>query len=224
MSPSDRLAAHLDSWLGDWPPSSDRPVTVTSSPARSAPGWDGRIRPVAGISTPEGTVLSVPEEHVPSVAALGATLDEIAPHLAEVVARPGWRFHSGIFRWTGSPTPFDRPGVWIPRDDPRVPEWLHPFNGSVLVALEDDIVVAGVGRKIHDRHGHELAVVTEEGHRGKGWAKRLISQAAERVLADGAIPTYLHGPGNEASARTAEACGFPDRGWRILGLLPESPG
>ena len=99
-----------------------------------------------------------------------------------------------------------------------------PPRGDVLVALEGDEVVAGVGRKIHDRHGHELAVVTEPGHRGEGWAKRLVSQAAERVLADGAVPTYLHAPGNEASARTADACGFPDRRWRILGLSPAEPG
>lgn len=224
MSPSDRLVAHLRIWLGEWPPAPDRPVTITTSPLRSRPGWDGRVRPVAGVATPDGAVLSVPAEHHADVVSLGATLDEIAPGLPEAVGRPDWRYHSGIFRWCEAPIPQDRPGVWVPTDDPRVPTWLAPFNGDVLVALDGDVVVAGVGRKLHDRYGHELAVVTEEGHRGQGWATRLVSQAAERVLADGAVPIYLHGPGNEASARTADACGFPDRGWRILGLFASTPG
>jgi predicted GNAT family acetyltransferase len=77
-----------------------------------------------------------------------------------------------------------------------------------------------VGRKQHDRWGHELAVVTEEGHQGRGWATDLIAQAAHRVIADGAVPTYLHAPGNEPSARTADAAGFPDRGWLVHGLGP----
>ena len=32
------------------------------------------------------------------------------------------------------------------------------------------------------------------------------------------VPIYLHGRGNAASARVAEAAGFPDQGWFILGL------
>ena len=106
-----------------------------------------------------------------------------------------------------------------------MPPWLHPFNGDVLVALADDgTVAAGVGRKQHDRHGHELAVVTEEAHRGQGLARRLVTQAARRVLDDGAVPVYLHDPANHASARTADASGFPDVGWRILGLFGPPAG
>jgi predicted GNAT family acetyltransferase len=114
--------------------------------------------------------------------------------------------------------------VWLPTDDPRLPEWLRPFNGDVLVGLVDGQVAAGVGRKIHDQYGHELAVVTEEGFRGQGWAQRLVTQAARRVLDDGAVPTYFHAPGNIASARTAVASGFADIGWHVLGLFGGPPG
>lgn len=139
----ERLQAHLRSWLGAWPPS--RPVHVIDSEGRTEPGWDGVVRPLHGVSTPDG---------------------------------------------------------------------------DVLVALTDDgTAAAGVGRKRHDRHGHELAVVTEEAHRGRGLARRLVTQAARRVLDDGAVPVYLHDPANVASARTADASGFPDVGWRILGLF-----
>ena len=85
-------------------------------------------------------------------------------------------------------------------------------------------VAAGVGRKLHDRHGHELAVVTEEAHRGQGLARRLVTQAARRVLADGAVPVYLHDPANVASARTADASGFADVGWQIFGLFGGQAG
>ena len=85
-------------------------------------------------------------------------------------------------------------------------------------------MAAGVGRKQHDAHGHELAVVTEEAHQGRGLAAALVTQAARRVLADGAVPTYLHAPTNHASAATAVRCGFPDEGWSVLGLFGGPPG
>lgn len=224
MSPSRRLSSHLSSWLGEWPAGGPTSVLITTSPRRIEPGWDGRIRPVAGVATPSGAVLSVPAEHVEAVRSLGSTLDEIGPRLAEAVDLGGWRYFAGIFRWSERPTPFDRPGTWLPVDHADVLDWLKPFNHEVLVGYEGSEVAAGVGRKIHDAYGHELAVVTQEGHRGAGWARRLVSQAAERVLEDGAVPTYLHAPGNAASARTADAAGFPDRGWKILGLFPGQAG
>ena len=32
------------------------------------------------------------------------------------------------------------------------------------------------------------------------------------------MPTYLHDPANTASAKVADAAGFPDRGWTVLGM------
>ncbi|RQX19326.1 GNAT family N-acetyltransferase, partial [Micromonospora chalcea] len=40
------------------------------------------------------------------------------------------------------------------------------------------------------------------------------------VLDEGAIPTYLHDPGNAVSGRVAEAAGFPDRGFTAFGVFP----
>ena len=223
MDVDTRLTAHLRSWLGEWPPRTTG-LTVVGSERRTTPAWDGRVAPVTGVLTPHGGVLSVPPDAVGAVRALGDDVEAIGAGVADALGRPSWRFGRGVFRWSGAPTPGDDPGLWLPTDDPRVPEWLRPFNGDVLVAFVADEVAAGVGRKIHDEHGHELAVVTEPGHQGRGWARQLVTQAARRVLADGAVPTYLHQRSNTASARTADASGFPDVGWEILGLFAGSPG
>jgi GNAT superfamily N-acetyltransferase len=125
-----------------------------------------------------------------------------------------------VFRWSTSPAPLPDAGIWVPYDDPRVPQWLRPFGGEVLVVLDGEQYVAGVGVKRHDDAGHELAVGTEEAARGRGLARRLVAQAARRVLDEGAVPTYLHAPGNIGSARAADAAGFPDRGWSVIGFFP----
>lgn len=228
----ERLQAHLRSWLGAWPP--ERPVHVVGSDRRTEPGWNGAIRALNGVATPDGTVVSVPPAAQERVAAAVDDLEAdgaadvlagLAEQLPVLLELPGHRHETGVFRWSTAPTASDDPGVWLPRDDPRVPEWLHPFNGDVLVALADDgTVAAGVGRKQHDAHGHELAVVTEEAHRGRGLARRLVTQAARQVLADGAVPVYLHDRANIASARTADASGFADVGWRIFGLFGGDTG
>ena len=219
-----RLSAHLTSWLGVWPRGGPTGLVVVGSEGRVEPGWDGEVRPVAGVATRTGAVLSVPPAALDETRALGGDLDVVGPGLACVLDLPGWRFGRGAFRWSHAPTPGDDVGVWLDRSVERVPAWLRPFNGDVLVALVDGEVAAGVGRKQHDRHGHELAVVTEEPHRGKGLAALLVAQAARQVLHDGAVPTYLHAPGNAASAATAERAGFPDEGWQVLGLFGGPPG
>lgn len=214
-----RLDAHLATWLGAWPAGGPDGLVVVESAERTAPGWDGEVRSMAGVATRDGAVVSVPPGKGEDVRALGDDLDAMGAGLAEVLDRPGARFGRGVFRWSHAPTPGADLGVWLDRGDGRVPAWLHPFNGDVLVALVDDEVAAGVGRKQHDRFGHELAVVTEEAHRGRGLAAALVAQAARRVLDDGAVPTYLHAPDNLASAATAVRSGFADEGWEILGLF-----
>jgi GNAT superfamily N-acetyltransferase len=152
----------------------------------------------------------------------GIELDALLAALPGLLRLPG-HAGCGAFRWSTSPTPGPDEGVWLPADAPRVPVWLRPFGGEVLVAFDGSGYAAGVGIKRHDRYGHELAVVTAERARGRGLARRLVAQAARRVLAEGALPTYLHAPGNEASARVARAAGFPDRGWQVVGFF-QLPG
>jgi GNAT superfamily N-acetyltransferase len=216
----ERLVEHLRSWVGAWPP--ERHLQVVANPRRALPGWDGTVAPVTGVVTERGdAVVGV----VPSIAdaaadvAAGGDLDALLAAIPGLLGRRGIAGR-GIFRWTTAPADLPDVGVWIPYDDPRVPEWLRPFGGDVLVVLEDDRYVAGVGVKKHDVAGNEISVGTEEAVRGRGLARRLVAQAARRILAAGAVPTYLHAPDNIASAKAADAAGFPDLGWKVIGFFP----
>lgn len=154
----------------------------------------------------------------------GLERDGLGDQLGEILGLGPAGFGVGVFRTTSQVDPDIEPvGSWFDRQEDGLPEWLAPFNGSRLVAFDDDgTPIAGVGVKRHDAIGHELAVVTDEAARGRGLARRLVATAARRILADGGVPTYLHEPSNLASARVAEAVGFADNGWTIHGLWPRT--
>jgi len=221
---------HLAAWLGGWPPT--LPVRVVVDPEPELPGWDGTTRGVVGVVDPEGRcVVRVP----PAVA---ARLDQPVPDVASLLAAlpeaigTAGTVGTGVLRWAQDvPAPEVLPdvGLWIPaaladEGDPRVPAWLRPFGGQVLVALDHEgRYLAGVGLKRHHESGREIAVVTDERARGRGLARRLVAQAARAVLAQGQAVIYLHAPDNEASARVARASGFPDTGWQVLGFWSSAP-
>ncbi len=221
---AELLTLHLRSWVGDWPPRASG-VNVVGDPARLAPTWDGTVRPLQGVGSGEGTVISVPPGAADAVRdAIGDDLDRpgLGNELGSILGVGPAAFGAGVFRTTDHVNPdiIDL-GEWFEQQTDDLPEWLAPFNGPRLVAFDDERrPIAGVGIKVHDEHGQELSVVTEEAARGLGLGKRLVATAARRILADGSVPTYLHAPDNTASARVADAVGFPDRGWKVYGLWP----
>lgn len=218
-----RLTAFLDSRLGSWPPSQS--LEVVPSAVRDEPRWDGSITPMIGIESPQGTVLSYSPTVFPTASAIDLiTLeDELGTSdaymsIPELFGRPDMHFGRAVFRYIDQPADLPEIGEWVPRDDPRLPEWLRPFNGDVLIHWEDGEYAAGVGLKKHNQYGHEISVGTEPGYRGRGLARKLVAQAAKRILRDGAIPIYMHADRNAASSRVAEQAGFPDRDWHFLEL------
>ena len=211
-----RLVDFLAEFLGDWPATGG--LTVVGSRARTQPGWDGEVRDVVGVLRPDGGVLSVPPDQAQDVRQHVTSAGELLTRLPGALGRPHARVYAGRFRWTEQPTDLPDAGEWVPADDPRVPDWLRPFGGTALVAFADGGYAAGVGVKRHNPHGMEISVGTEEGHRGKGFAARLVAQAARAIIAAGAVPIYLHDPANIASDRTAARAGFPDLGWKIVGV------
>ena len=212
----DQLVAHLRASLGAWPPPAGG-LLVTTSAARTEPGWDGIVRSFQCVRTPSGAVVSVEPSLLDRAGDLGPTLADATPALESLL---GGRLVDVMFRWSTAPTPLETLGEWIPAEDRRVPAWLKPFGGEVLMLLEDGEYVGGVGLKRHDDHATEISVGTEEAARGRGIARRLVVTAARRILDEGKVPTYLHDLRNTASARVAEASGFPDRGWRLVVPVP----
>lgn len=217
----ETLIAHLRAWVGAWPPAA--PPLVVGNPRSDEPRWDGQIRPVLGVVDNRGrVVVGVPPAKAESAANPPfADLADLERDLPARLGEPDHQMFRGVFRWSDAPPSVEElpdAGVWLSHDDPRVPAWLRPFGGEALVALEDDVYVAGVGIKRHDRWGHEIAVVTDKRAQGRGLARHLVAQAARKIVADGAVATYLHGADNIASAKVAEAAGFPDHGWSVLGM------
>ncbi len=221
-----RLQEHLRSWVGAWPPP-DSGVRVVGDEDRLRPTWDGSVRLLQGVGNGDGTVISVPPDHVSEVhGALSEGLERegLGNELGAILGLGDAVFSGGVFRTTSRVEPGIEPvGTWFEEHEAGLPEWLKPFNGPRLVAFDEDgAPIAGVGIKVHDSIGQELAVVTEEAARGKGLARRLVATAARRVLGEGGVPTYLHEHSNVASARVADAVGFADTGWTVHGLWPRS--
>jgi RimJ/RimL family protein N-acetyltransferase len=237
----DLLVAHLRAWLGAWPAPPGRPgLTVVGAPVRDKPSWDGRRHAAIGVTDPDGHgILSVPPAHAAAVADLMADAhpdndDEqqlLGERLPALLGLADFGWYSAVLRWSDTPAPLPDGGAWEPAGGDAVPEWLRPFGaatnqapdryqGKVLIARDGaGGYLAGVGIKWHDPTGAELAVGTEPAARGKGLARRLVAQAARAVVATGAVTTYVHDPRNVASARVAEAAGFPDLGWRIFSVM-----
>jgi GNAT superfamily N-acetyltransferase len=220
-----RLRHHLTVWLGRWP--ANGPLDVVGSVRRAEPGWDGRIHPAIGVRAPTGAVVSVPPERADDVRELAkrvdGSLDGLLAELPAAVGFPARGAFRAVFRWTVNPTPLPDAGTWMSADDEAVPGWLRVFGGEVLVAVDPQTgaYLAGVGIKRHDMYGHELSVGTDPAARGRGLARRLVAQAARRVLDDGAVPTYQHSVGNVASAKVAEVAGLRDVGWHSFGVSEE---
>lgn len=219
----ERLSAHLRAWLGAWPPPSGA-VEVVGSEQREREHGGRWWLPALTVRAPQGAVLSVPPAAVDGVRRLGVDLDsldsedfwrEVGALTGETDLVPG----RGVLRWTEQPAAVPEVGTWLDPADPRVPPWLSVFDGEVLVALDaGGGYLGGAGRKRHDPQGHEVSVGVEPAARGRGLARGLVVRLARRILADGAIPTYLHDAQNGPSCRVAEAAGFPDRGWRAIAL------
>ena len=218
------------SWLGAWPAAGA--FRVVPSARRVLPGWDGRPHALVGVAAGaaygHATVLSVPPTRfhavsrvVNEVAATSPPSDrtELGSRLPAALGLPHRRYTEAVLRWTTTPAAGEGLGQWEPVDEPGLPAWLRPFGPTVLVhRTAQGRYLAGVGIKRHTRFAHEIAVGTAPEARNQGLARVLVAQAARRILDDGAVPLYLHDVDNAASARVAEAAGFPDRGWRWLGL------
>lgn len=224
-----RLNAHFRQWLGAVP-NPDRPQLIVT-PIRDQPGWDGKVRPIQGVTGPEGTVLAISAAFADlftgvDIGALfqDAGLPDAHARLQATLGVPV-SFGMPTFRWSDTVIEGPEIGEWVEPGDPRLPDWLRLFNGGVLAAFDDaNVYQAGVGLKRHNDIAREISVGTDPEHRGQGYATQLVAQAARRILAEGGVPIYQHGGGNDASGRVADLAGLPDRGWHMLEIHPGNAG
>jgi GNAT superfamily N-acetyltransferase len=216
-----RLVRHLEHRLGQWPPQGT--LEIVASPLRTEPDWDKVVRPVLGVATPSGAVISVPPEQQSKVAALAVGgWDALSAGIGAIFGQEGVQLGGGVFRYLQTLVDVEPLGEWVEPDDDRLPGWLRPFNGGILIVCDDhDQYMAGVGLKLHDEFASEVAVGTEPAFRGRGFARRLVATAAARVAASGATLTYEHVADNFSSSAVAAASGFPDIGWRAVHLGEE---
>jgi len=219
-----RLNAFLTSRLGTWPPA--RGLELRHCALRDEPRWDGGKQAFMGIESPVGTVLTFSERVFPGATSLdpravAAGLGGSDAHvtLPRLFQHPEMHFGRAVFRYLGGFVDLPELGEWVENTDPRLPDWFRPFNGGILAHFADDgRYAAGVGLKKHNDLGYEISVGTDPAFRGQGLAQRLVATSARHIWDLGAIPIYLHGATNAASARVAEKSGFPDRGWHILDM------
>lgn len=217
----ERLAEHLRGRLGAWPPPAGS-VEVVGAPLRERERGGRWWLPALAIASPGGAVLSVAPAVAERLRGRRLDLDDSAlwDEVAALGGDPGMARGRGVFRWTERIADLPEAGEWLDPADPRVPPWLREFDGEVLVSLgSDGAYIGGAGRKRHDRYVHEVSVGVEPEARGRGLARGLVVRLSRRILADGALPSYIHDPQNAASCRVAEATGFPDRGWRAMALF-----
>jgi ribosomal protein S18 acetylase RimI-like enzyme len=215
------LARHLSHRLGAWPPSGE--LQVVGCELRDEPEWDGVVRPLLGVETPTGTIISVSPKVLSAVAQLAqGGREELSAGIGALFDREGESLGFGIFRYLDHLVDLDELGEWVEPDDARLPGWLRPFNGGILIVCDDQArYMAGVGLKRHDEFGSEIAVGTEPEFRGRGLARRLVATAARHLVANGVTATYEHVIGNDASGAVATAAGFSDLGWKAVHLGEE---
>jgi GNAT superfamily N-acetyltransferase len=168
-------------------------------------------------------VLSVPPAAFAQIAQLAKRgLPALSAGIGEVFGQPGTTLGKGVFRYIDRLVELEELGEWVETEDPRLPGWLRPFNGGILIVCDDrDRYMAGVGIKRHDEFGCEIAVGTEPEFRGQGLARRLVATAARYLVRSGVTVIYEHALDNLASGAVALAAGFPDRGWKAVHLGDE---
>jgi GNAT superfamily N-acetyltransferase len=79
---------------------------------------------------------------------------------------------------------------------------------------DDEKVIATAGTNWRSPYFAEVGVGTQEGHRGQGLAKTVVSACTAELLQEGISPLYIVSEGNVASIRVCEALGYRFSGYR----------
>lgn len=84
---------------------------------------------------------------------------------------------------------------------------------------DGESVIAAAGTNWRSPYFAEVGVCTQEGYRGKGLAKAVVSACTSELLQEGVKPLYIVAEGNAASIRICEALGYRFSGYRKFSCL-----
>jgi RimJ/RimL family protein N-acetyltransferase len=79
---------------------------------------------------------------------------------------------------------------------------------------EGENAIAAAGTNWRSPYFAEVGVWTQEGFRGRGLAKAVVSACTSELLEEGIKPLYIVAEGNTASIRVCEALGYRFSGYR----------
>jgi RimJ/RimL family protein N-acetyltransferase len=99
------------------------------------------------------------------------------------------------------------------RPDSRYP--VEKEDRSYRFEIRDgENVIAAAGTNWRSPYFAEVGVCTQEGFRGRGLARAVVSACTSELLREGIKPLYIVAEGNTASTRVCEALGYRFSGYR----------
>jgi GNAT superfamily N-acetyltransferase len=228
----DALDAYAERSLA-CPPSLARAggVHLLAARERGLPSWHGYTLPIVGLSFASGAVVACRPDLVERLRAeMGsdarlASLDEAAVRrLVRAVRRvlPNAFTLGGDLRAVDADSllasPSSARAELIPRQDPAALHLRTRFDGEVFgVRGPRNRLVSWAALKLKSTGVWEIAVATEADYRGRGFARDVVSAAAQHALDHGKIPIYVHDRDNSTSAFVARAVGFQIYAEIVLG-------
>src|SRR5439155_17019762 len=197
-------------------------VHIVSTARRGLPSWHGFTLPIVGLSFAPGAVIACRPDLVDRLRAeLGSDahqsyLDGPAfRRLWHAVQRcvPNAFTLAGDFRAadaaTFSPSATMYRAEHIAEDDSAALHLRTRFDGAIFgVRGPHGRLISCAALKLKSPHLWEIAVATEPDYRGRGYARDVVSAAAQFTLDHGRLPVYIHDRDNGTSAFVARAAGF----------------
>lgn len=95
------------------------------------------------------------------------------------------------------------------RNDPKVIAFnFHGFTDNVYAIQNEEMILSACVSSRQNHKAAEAWVMTNPGHRKKGFARQVVVAWAEGVQQDGLIPLYSHNSKNSNSATLAKSLGL----------------
>jgi len=98
------------------------------------------------------------------------------------------------------------------------PDFHHPIGKEDrfprFEIRDGEKVIAAAGTNWRSPYFAEVGVWTQEGRRGRGLAKSVVSACTSELLKEGIKPLYIVAEGNAASIRVCEALGYRFSGYK----------